>query len=209
MTVLDDLGYSASRRFVPAAKANDLPPSELTFGLRSAIDVCADLSRAASNSGFQGVYVLQNEPQSAAIPVVYVVRVDSDAAAKEVHKFVWNQNLVPFLIVESPATVRLYSGFAYDWDDDPSLAEVAANTAAVLERLSAFRAEAIDDGTVWNEWAYAVDPASRVDEALLRDLRILDNKLQNQENLSRVASHGLIGKYVYLRYLRDRDILSA
>ncbi len=208
MTVLDELGYSASQHFVAAAKANDLPPSELTFGLRSAIEACAEIIGTESNLGFQGVYVLQEEPQAPAIPVVYVVRIDSDSVAKKVHKFVWNQNLVPFLIVESRTTVRLYPGFAFDRDNDRTLSEVAANSAAILERLTAFRADAINDGTVWNEWAHAVDPAGRVDEALLRDLRLLDNKLQHQESLSRTASHGLIGKYVYLRYLLDRDILS-
>jgi len=208
MTVLDELGYSASQHFVAAAKANDLPPSELTFGLRSAIEACSEIIGAKSGLGFQGAYVLQEEPQSPAIPVVYVVRIDSDSVAKRIHKFVWNQNLVPFLIVESRTTVRLYAGFAFDRDTDRSLSEVAANTAAILESLSAFRADAIDDGTIWTEWAHAVDPAKRVDEALLRDLRLLDNKLQKQEGIGRTASHGLIGKYVYLRYLRDRDILS-
>jgi type I restriction-modification system DNA methylase subunit len=209
MTVLDDLGYSASQHFLPAAKANHLPPSELTYGLRAALETCAQLCGVGTDLGFKGVYVLQEEPKSLAIPIVYVVRVDSNSAAQKVHRFVWNQNLVPFLIVESPATIRLYPGFAYDRQNDDSLVEVAANTASILERLAAFHADAINEGVVWSQWAHAVDPESRVDEALLRDLRLLDEKLQNEEGLSRAASHGLIGKYVYLRYLRDRDILST
>lgn len=34
---------------------------------------------------------------------------------------------------------------------------------------------------------------------------MLDRRLQEKEGMSREASHGLIGKYVYLKYLRARE----
>ena len=44
--------------------------------------------------------------------------------------------------------------------------------------------------------------------SLLGNLQKLDEWLQGEANLSRNSSHALIGKYVYLHYLKDRDILS-
>ena len=118
---------------------------------------------------------------------------------------IWNQNLVPFIIVASRSTIRIYPGFSFSRTEDKPLVSVAA--ADVLSQLGAFNARAIDDGIIWREWGHAVDPTSRVDETLLRDLKSLDEHLQ-QDGVSREASHGLIGKFVYLYYLRHRDILS-
>src|SRR4051812_478671 len=60
--------------------------------------------------GLIGVYTLR--PNSATVntpgvPVLYVCRADSVAAADLAHQLVWNQDVVPFLIVESPAGYRL------------------------------------------------------------------------------------------------------
>ncbi len=115
--------------------------------------------------------------------------------------------MVPFIIVVSRSTVRIYSGFSYTQTEDKPLLSVAATAADVLRKLEAFTARAIDEGIIWRQWGHAADPASRVDEALLRDLKSLDEHLQ-QDGVLREASHGLIGKFVYLYYLRHRDFLS-
>ena len=36
---------------------------------------------------------------------------DSEEAASKIHELVWNQDVVPFLLVHFPLGVRLYSGF--------------------------------------------------------------------------------------------------
>ncbi len=208
MTTRDVLGYTRSKRFIGPQQFDQLPANELVFALRLAVKACDHLDADVGHARFEGAYVLQEQENSPAIPVVYVISADSDTAARRIHQFVWNQNQTPFLIIESPSTIRLYSGFAFDREHDRSLAEVARDAAEQLERLAAFRAESIDDGTIWMQWAHAVDPKQRVDETLLRDLVTLDRRLQDKEGLDRTASHGLIGKYVYLNYLRARGILS-
>lgn len=208
MSASEILGYSRSERFVVPERFDLLPANELTFALRLAVNSCEKLKHEGYLARFVGAYTLQEQPKSPTIPVVYVVTVDSESAARRIHQLVWNQNQTPFLIVESPSTTRLYSGFSFDREQDVPLVQVAKDVADQLERLEAFRAEAIDDGTIWKEWAHAVDPKQRVDEALLRDLEILDRRLQQHDHMDRDASHGLIGKYVYLNYLRHRGILS-
>lgn len=208
MDVRKLLGYADSRQFIDPDRIDELPASELTFALRLAANECPRLSKPSDEIHFEGAYVLQREPQTPAVPVVYLVRTETDAIARRIHQFVWNQNQAPFLIVESPKTIRVYSGFAYDREkDSPLLAPVVQSTAELLTKLADFRAESIDDGTLWAHWAHAVKPSERVDETLLEDLKSLDERLQKQ-GMNRKASHGLIGKFVYLRYLRDRNILS-
>lgn len=213
MTTRDILGYSRSERFIKPEQFEKLPANELAYAMRLAAKKCESLDHRLGSARFEGAYVLQEEPGAPAVPVVYLISTDSEAAARRLHQFVWNQNQTPFLIIESPSTVRLYQGFKFDKSDqdasvDHSLKSAAKDIADILDKLAAFKAESIDDGTIWKQWAHAVDPTQRVDEKLLADLRTLDRRLQDKEGMSRAASHGLIGKYVYLKYLRAREILS-
>lgn len=207
------LDYDKTKKFIRPEQFELLPANELAYALRIARQACEGLSSVDSSVRFEGAYVLEEGRISAPIPVVYVVTAESEVKARRIHQFVWNQNQVPFLILESPSMVRLYPGFSFSREAnvplaDVPLADVAREAAYVLGRLEAFRADAIDDGSIWREWANSINPKRRVDESLLRDLATLDKRLQSHEGMERGAAHGLIGRYVYLNYLRDRNILS-
>lgn len=203
MKVLEELGYLSSPKFIQPSKLDALPPSELVFALRK----WQDIQEPSIKDSFKGAYVIQQARKESAVPVVYTFQVKSDPAAKRIHRLVWNQNLAPFIIIESPSMIRIYPGFSYDKDKDNPLKSIARNAQNILQELSAFRADAIDDGSIWQQWGHTVDPKMRVDDKLLKDLKELDAYLQ-RKHLPRATSHGIIGKYVYLQYLRARDILS-
>jgi hypothetical protein len=74
--------------------------------------------------------------------------------------------------------------------------------------ISQFHRDEIDSGRFWRNWTGKVKPQHRVNWKLLQNLRRLDYVLQHKASLSQEVSHGLIGKYVYLHYLRDREVLS-
>jgi len=78
----------------------------------------------------------------------------------------------------------------------------------VSELVESFNADAIDSGKLWRDWGQHVTPETRIDWKLLGNLRKLDSWLRETGGLEKDVSHALIGKYVYLHYLRDRDILS-
>jgi hypothetical protein len=159
------------------------------------------------------VYVLRNaDDSSSLIPVVYFCQTNTAAQAKQIHKHVWNQGIVPFVLVQTPQYLRLYSGFFYQQatsheTEDRGILKAAVAFNEVLAQLAAFQAEAIDNGTLWQEWGDRITPETRVDWSLLEQLEKLDAYLQ-QQNVGRDLSHALIGKFVYFRYLRDRQILS-
>ncbi len=200
---LDALGYAESPNFLKGehlACANG-------FGhifRRACVEPCS----------LQGVYALRPpEVGSAApiVPVVYVCRAESERQADEVHRLVWNQDVVPFLFVHTPTTIRLYSGFRYQHRKKGSargVLRVLQDFHEVAGIAKGFRADRIDDGTLWREWGRQVSPEQRVNWQLLENLKALDGWLQRSGGLPRATSHALIGKYVYLHYLKDREILS-
>ncbi|MFW6372486.1 MAG: hypothetical protein ACOC3W_02205, partial [Thermodesulfobacteriota bacterium] len=62
----------------------------------------AHVFRKARNAcGLQGVYTLRNEGQSP-IPLVYVCEIDNEEESDIIHRRVWNQDIVPFLMLVSP-----------------------------------------------------------------------------------------------------------
>ncbi|MGA2255129.1 MAG: hypothetical protein ABSG53_10745, partial [Thermoguttaceae bacterium] len=70
-----------------------------------------------------------------------------------------------------------------------------------------FSAQSIDSGNLWQRRGKDVTPEDRIDWKLLDNLRKLDRFLR-KKGLKPEKSHAIIGKYVYLHYLRDRGILS-
>ncbi|HMD54008.1 MAG TPA: N-6 DNA methylase, partial [Phycisphaerae bacterium] len=162
----------------------------------------------------EGVYGLRdtNKSPERFVPIVYVCQADDESAAHELHKKVWNQDIVPYVLVRDPKGVRVYAGFHYDakGKTNPQRGIIHALTDFdhVESIIKLFEASAIDEGKIWQNPLLQVDPSRRVYHQLLRNLSELDKWLRGTGKLKKEVSHALIGKYVYLRYLRDRDILS-
>lgn len=171
------------------------------------------LRKAQVACELQGVYTLRGSAYDAHqsdVPVIYVCRANSEQQAREIHRSVWNQNVVPFLVVVSPRWVRLYPGFRYEASEDLNAAAIRAtdDLRQVATALAPLRAGAVDSGDLWKQWGAQVSPESRVDWQLLDNLRTLDDRIFDSGVKDRGLSHAMIGKFVYLRYLRQRNILS-
>lgn len=202
--LLHCLDYSESPYFLTGSRLNTYPAYSHTFHL------------AKQKCGLQGVYTLSagdtNQALSqSAIPVVYVCKADTEEEAVNIHKLVWNQNTAPFLLVESPKYFRLYPGFRYDVrakaKKNQEILRISKDANEVLAKLADFKADAINSGIIWEKWGKDASPETRVDTKLLRDLKALSAWFRGQ-GLKRHSAHALIGKYVYLHYLKDREILS-
>jgi hypothetical protein len=194
------LGYAEAPGYFDAGRFDALPHNELRYGCR----------KAKETSGLQGVYLLRDSDGRNHIPIVFLCEAETEGKAREIHRQIWNLNLVPFVVIETPTRLRAYQGFSYEADPQKKLsfAEASlADVAEILDQLAAFRAEAIDKGQVFEKWGHKITPKERVDEHLLRQLKLLDARLR-QMGLPRDPSHCLIGKYVWLSYLRARGILS-
>src|SRR4051794_9953651 len=105
--LIETLGYSASANFVRSGTAEFERAPNIGHILRAAT--------GKKSCRLEGVYLLRPfDDKTSPIPVVYVCEADDNTAADEIHRLVWNQDIVPFVLVRTPAALRLYSGFVRD-----------------------------------------------------------------------------------------------
>ena len=203
--LIDKLGYSDSPAFLQGERLREHHGYSFFFAQAEKEEHC----------NLKGVYTLLYSPDklssSSLTPVVYVCEADNETEAAKIHRRVWNQNIVPFLIVVTPRNIRLYSGFEYNHkqSDKERVLEVAINANEVLSKLSALKSESIDSGDIWKQRPISVE--GRVDRHLLANLKKLSGVLTDEKKdykLPPEHAHTLIGKYIYLKYLKDRGILS-
>ncbi len=205
--LLETLGYSTSGNFLRRGTADFDRAPDIGHILRTAAK--------RKTCRLEGVYALRPFDKAASpVPVVYVCDTDSIVAADDIHKLVWNQDIVPFLLVRTPAGVRLYSGFRCN-DTNGSgregILEPLIQFNEIADRLAEFQAEAIDSGELWRKRGSDVQPDNRVYWSLLENLKQLAKKFAAEFGAATTKDvvHPLIGKYVYLYYLKDRGFLSA
>ncbi len=199
--ILSELEYTDSRHYLTTV--SDFQPET------------AHLFRTAKSIGVKGMYVIQTSPSNDQIlapqPTVYVSEVKSEEEAREVHKNLWNLCFVPFIIIKLPHQIRVYTGFNYSpqvEDDEEGLLDVIKPEDSLEKITKYLSAGAIDSGEVWrSKYAEKLASKHRVDEKLLTNLRDLGKYLKSG-GLDVATANALIGKYVFLRYLRERDILS-
>jgi hypothetical protein len=200
---LDALGYQDSPSFL----------SQRQRALGTIPDYGHIFRLAKAKLSLCGVYTLRSRPNDSnapATPVVYVCKANSEQEADRLHRYVWNQDVVPFLMIHTPKGVKLYSGFRHELGKTgkvQGVLEPLTKFNDLSDLFAQFSAESIDTGNLWRARGSQVTPEYRVDWKLLKNLQTLDSALQ-KDGLPRETAHALIGKYVYLHYLRDRDILS-
>ncbi len=180
----------------------------------------AHVFRAVADLGVKGIYVFQASPAEERKTLsdnllVYLAEAQDVTQARAIHRSVWNLGKAPFLIIVLPDEVRVYTGFDYAPEALPErglLTTVALNGTLRLVRdaLEAFTAHSIDSGRIWSYANYqnGLDLRQKVDVRLLKNLQELDQALIESGDLSPDVIHALIGKYVYIRYLWDRGILT-
>ena len=201
--LLDELGYQKSRNFLRRREA----------AFEKAPDFGHIFRHARGEPRLQGVYTLRPPEESGVaslVPVVYICKAANEEEADCIHRLVWNQNVVPFMVVHTPLGVKLYSGFRHSRSKSGEVDGVLQSLCdfnRIDSLIEDFRADSIDSGRLWRVRGKGVTPESRVDWKLLGNLRTLDQWLRDA-GLKAETSHALIGKYVYLHYLRDRGILS-
>lgn len=204
--ILKILGYADSSHF--RTKERQFEP-ESVHHFRLAKD------RQSEKFSVKGLYVFDTGKGAAislaARPAVCVAAAPSIVDAKRLHRRIWNLGNVPFLIVRLPDQVRVYSGFLYDETGQEGLIieEKSEAEATLLASLSDFTADSIDSARIWQAQRQRLDTRHRVDTKLLENLKNLAQALAKHCTpvLDLPTAHALIGKFVYLRYLRDRNIL--
>lgn len=197
--LLEILGYSASAHYRSATDIND--PSIAYF------------FRTAQKAGIRGTYLFQASPNNEILPArpaICIAEATSVDEARSIHQKLWNLSHTPFLIVLLPNQIRIYEGFNYSkkYERIGLIREIQLPEKNLREELFDFSSDSIDSGKIWKSQSDALCPDRRVDVHLLNNLKMLGQVLRDK-GLDPQVAHSLIGKYVYIRYLYDRRILSA
>jgi len=207
--LLKSLGYDGSPCFLKRGEGR----FETEFGYGHIFRRAKDPTNPkAPRWRAEGVYgILEPAKPERFIPIVYVCTAKDAAAASELHRLLWNQDVAPYIIVHTVQGLRVYSGFCYAAQaktlEKSGVIEALTDFNNAKSIVDMFERRQVDEGRLWQHPKLRVDQSQRVYHRLLASLRELDVKLQ-KDGLSKDVSHALIGKYVYLRYLRDRGILS-
>lgn len=211
--LLSQLGYAGSPCFLK--RGDERFETELGYGhiFRRAQERKKDpKDTSPPRWRAEGVYgVREMQEPYRFTPIVYVCTAPDDSAANELHRLLWNQDVAPYIIVHTTRGLAVYSGFNYGQSGKKSESSGVIQALTDFDNaksiVSLFHRRQIDEGQLWKHPKLRVDPSGRVYHRLLASLRELDKSLQSG-GLAKDVSHALIGKYVYLRYLRDRGILS-
>ncbi len=113
--LINELGYAGSPNFVTGDDLRRVPGYGHIFRRAQ-----QPRKEGEKSCGLRGVYALRQRPsdelvlgQGSLTPVVYVCEAESETEADHIHRLVWNQDVVPFLIVGTPQNIRVYSGFGH------------------------------------------------------------------------------------------------
>lgn len=182
-----------------------------------------ELVRARDLIVVEGAFCwLSGEGASAiSAPLVYIAMAADRAAAQIIHRKVWSQGLVPFLIISTPDEVLICKGFSYTSDEwhqsvrsvnweEISLANKPLLTSGLISPLFNLRAGRLRSSVFWRE--HAIDVSGRVDQAILAGLSALSQNLIKGVGVDKALDHtcanGLIGKLLYLYFLVDRGVIN-
>ena len=141
----------------------------------------------------------------------YADDLPSDSIVASWQRDVWNLGSAPLLWIVTPAFIRLYNCFERPSDGQSSSQHLLQEFRAVereLVKLDDYAGRlAMESGRFWSN-EQRVQRENRVDLALLKDLRDLEDELFTA-NLPRKMAQGLIGRGIFIRYLSDRGIVDA
>lgn len=138
-------------------------------------------------------------------PILYLITAENTAAAKDIHRLVWSQGVVPLLLVATPSALEVRRSLAPPPEQPISVAWDNLDGALPSE-LTSLTAVALRSSVVWRD--FAIDRSSRVDKALLDGIIQLSHTVQAEKRtLDRSVIHAVIGRFLYLYVLLDRHII--
>lgn len=131
------------------------------------------------------------------------------------HRKVWNEGIIPFLMIVTPQDIRVYDCFDTPKKERGAFKELEIecfqNTKNDLDRLcSLLHQSKIDSGIIWKEeFGKHLKTHNRVDRKLIGNLAATRDELFEKYNFPLNIIHDLLGRSLFTLYLEDRKILTA
>ncbi|MDB5227769.1 MAG: hypothetical protein JWN78_1962 [Bacteroidota bacterium] len=146
-------------------------------------------------------------------PLIIFTKVQTNTGFYKVYNRIWCMARPRLLFLETMTELLVLDLAKPPMKSDEELIDdalvIVKNVAEIKVKLSEYRREQIESGKTFEDIKFA-DIESRADRSLIRDLKIVRQKLYEaglQQSHLKYA-HSLIGKSIFIRYLEDRKILS-
>ncbi len=196
--VIARLGYNASGSLL--RRIEDLPGSSNHHVVQQAFDVVdvAAVFGFRSDDGPRG---------SRFTPIVYLAAASDADEARAIHRLVWSQGVVPLLLVATPTGVEVRRSLAPPPDKPLTISWDHLHAEALPIEFTSLTAVALRSSIVWQD--FSVDRSRRVDKTLLDGIVQLSGTVASKEggSLDQSVLHAVIGKFLYLYVLLDRNIV--
>lgn len=141
-------------------------------------------------------------------PILYICSAGNDEEAKELHRLVWSQGVVPLLLIATPSSLEIRRSLAPPPEKPITVSWelITENSETLPKELISLTGIALRSSIVWQD--FAIDRSSRIDNALLDGIIELSDEVQLlNPQLARSTVHAIIGRFLYLYILQDRKII--
>ena len=172
--------------------------------------------------GAFGIWTQHRNNQQHFTPLVYIAAAKDKTEVNDIHKSVWNQSFVPYLLIITPLDIRVLNGFMYSPKHHNKsqrgeieiipLNELDNNSNNTLRNYSSRK---LQSSLHWRD--HAIDVSGKVDYSLLKNLGNLSTLLtidsdflydRGLQTIKVHESNSLIGLMLYLSFLVDKGIVT-
>lgn len=186
------------------------PPSELTH---------KSWFEQARRLGADAVFFVGDFPTVLFFKCDENLAVDSEAIETYIHELyikVWNTGRVALIFVALSGELRVYSAYQKPvkdleaWQIKQRWLEqikITTQVTELAEQLLEFSRAEVESGHLFHTRKQAFKREHRVDQWLLKNLRLLRKQLEGKGANKRKHVHALIGRSIFIRYLEDRQVL--
>ena len=147
-------------------------------------------------------------------PAAYIKTVDCfcEPDIRKWQRFLWNQTVVPMLILQSPTNIRVYTANTAPQaiDTEDRLHEILETTVNALESIK----DQIEEGEFYENHSSAFQRTTTVDKYLLANLNAtaleLTGMLEGDSAASNLAFvHRFLTRILFVCYLIERDMVKG
>ncbi|MBU0611417.1 MAG: SAM-dependent methyltransferase [Armatimonadetes bacterium] len=201
MEAIDRMGYAGAKGLVLANDSSMRTES-------AALSYGDFLSRASADAAYA----------IAGMPQIYFKWLDSIDAktGRQCHRLAWNRGDAPVLCLVSGDVVYLYNSYAHprkldgdETDQERNGALLKVLDVADRSLRDTYGRVCFDTGSFWQtEPGAKITPRERVDAQLLNDIADARDLLVDTALTPQIAQ-ALLGRAIFLSYLKDRGILCS
>ena len=138
------------------------------------------------------IYELNNEP---------FILFFENRQKPEVHKWCWNVNSSPIIIIEEENQIKIYNGFSFD--NKKKLLHLLLEDDKDLDDFNYLN---LVSGKFLEKYGSQFKETHRVDYNLLENIETARNILIDEHQLDPPVVNNLIGRLLFTRYLIDRGV---